>query len=424
MTGQKVEQLRIAVIGCGRFARNFVPLFCKHPAVASVCVCDVIPERAAEYAETFGVPVIASFDDALASDKINAVAIFTPRFAHGPMVIRALKAGKHVYSAVPCAISVADIREIERLVRETKLTYSMGETGFYRAATIFCRNEYYAGHFGKFVYGEAQYNHDIRNMEASYRSSGGADWRKYAGIPPMFYPTHSTSMILGAMPGVYAKRVTAMGYREQNRTDIFGTGEVNLYGNPFSNTTMLMELSNGGIARISENRCVGWRSPETYISQFYGTDGGYEFSVAHHYMAQWDLERYGNVQMREVTDCVLPHTTAARIHSDPEKAVQEIADGCGFTETAPIQPTERLPREFFGMPNGHNGTHHFIIDDFCHAATTGMLSPTNIWQTARFNLPGLVAHESALHGGVPMAVPDLGDPPADWTLLNPDHFPI
>ena len=424
MVGKKVDKLRIAMIGCGNFARNFVPLFCKHPAVESVCVCDLIPSRAKEYSEEFGVPIIESFEAALESDKINAVAIFTQRYAHGPMVIQALKAGKHVYSAVPCAISVDDIREIERLVRETRLTYSMGETGFYRAATVFCRNEFFAGHFGKFVYGEAQYNHDIRNMENSYRSSGGEEWRKYAGIPPMFYPTHSTAMILGAMPGVYAKRVTALGYREQNRTDIFDDGDVNLYGNPFSNTAMLLELSNGGIARISENRCVGWRAPETYISQFYGSDGGYEFSVAHHYMAQWDPNRDGFVQMREVTDDVLPVSTSNLIHNDPEKAVQEIADGCGFTESAPIQPTGRLPKEFSGMPNGHNGTHHFLIDDFCRAATTGKLSPTNIWQVARFNIPGLLAHESALHGGIPMEVPDLGDPPADWTLLNPDRFPI
>ena len=81
------------------------------------------------------------------------------------------------------------------------------------------------------------------------------------------------------MPGVYVKKVMALGYKESPRTDIFGTDGQNLYNNPFSNEVMLAELSNGGIARISENRCVGWKAPETYISQFYGTDGGYEFAV-------------------------------------------------------------------------------------------------------------------------------------------------
>ncbi len=411
------EKMTIAVIGCGCFAKSFVPLFKAHRMMEKVYVCDLIRERAENYAEMFDVPIIDSFEEALASDEINAVAIFTQRFKHGKMVIDALKAGKHVYSAVPCAIDVEDIIEIERLVRKTRLTYSMGETGFYRGPTVFCREEYKKGTFGKFAYGEAHYNHDIRNMENSFRSSGGEEWRKYAGIPPFFYPTHSTAMILGSMPGVYAKRVTAFGYEGSPRTDIFGTEGQNLYNNPFSNTTMLMELSNGGIARISENRCLGWRCPETYISQFYGTDACYEFSVANHSFCQWDPERPGKTIMKDVTNILQPASVYQAIREDYAAAIQQIADGAGFRETCPVQPTHRLPKEFEGLKNGHNGTHQFLIDDFMRAYETGKLSPTNIWQVARFNIPGLLAHQSALQNGKTIDVIDLGDPPADWEVL-------
>ena len=159
------EKIKIVVVGCGRFAKNFVPLFKAHPAVEKVYVCDQRRERAEDYAQKFDVEIIDSFEETLNSDKVNSVAIFTQRFAHGKMAIAALKAGKHVYSAVPCAIDIDEIIEIESLVRQTRLTYSMGETGFYRAAAIFCRNEFEKGTFGKFVYGEAHYNHDIRMME-------------------------------------------------------------------------------------------------------------------------------------------------------------------------------------------------------------------------------------------------------------------
>lgn len=414
------EKIRVAMIGCGRFCKNFVPLFKEHPFVEEVYVCDLIRERAESYAERFDVKIIDSFEEALASKEINAIAIFTQRFKHGQMAIDALKAGKHVYSAVPCSISIEEIKEIERLVRETRLTYSMGETGYYRAAACFCRQEYAKGTFGKFTYAEAHYNHDIRNMEESFKSSGGEDWKSFAGIPPFFYPTHSTSMVLSTMPGVYATKVMALGYKESPRTDIYGTEGQNRYNNPFSNEVMLMELSNGGIVRISENRCVGWRSPETYISQYYGTDGGYEFSVAKHHLAYWDTEKPENpgaVVMLDVTEQCMPASVQAMINADYQEAIQKIADGAGFTESAPIQPTERLPEEYKGMPNGHNGTHHFLIDDFCRAVETGKLSPTNIWEVARYNIPGLLAHESALQGGVMIEVPDLGNPPEDWEVL-------
>jgi hypothetical protein len=298
----------------------------------------------------------------------------------------------------------------------------MGETGFYRGPAVFCREEYAKGTFGKFTYGEAHYNHDIRNMEDSFRSSGGEDWKKFAGIPPMFYPTHSTAMILGSMPGVYAKKVVALGFRGSPRTDIYGTDGQNLYNNPFSNTAMLLELSNGGIARISENRCVGWFCPETYISQFYGSEGGYEFSVARHHLCTWDPENPGGTVMLDVTKELQPVEVYEAIEKDYGSAIQQIANGMGFSSTCPVQPTHRLPKEFEGLDNKHNGTHHFLIDDFMRAYETGKLSPCNIWQVARFNIPGLTAHQSALAGGVPMDVLDLGDPPADWEVLSGDHL--
>lgn len=412
------EKIVIAVIGCGRFAKNFVPLFKAHPEVKKVYVCDLIPERAKTYSENFGVDIIGSFEEALASKEINSIAIFTQRTKHGPMAIAALKAGKHVYSAVPCATDIEDIKEIERLVRETRLTYSMGETGFYRAPAIFCREEYAKGTFGKFTYGEAQYNHDIRNMEESFKSSGGEEWRKYAGVPPMYYPTHSTSMILSALPGVYVKKVAAFGFEGSPRTDIYGTEGQNLYNNPFSNTAMLLYLSNGGIARISENRCVGWRAPETYISQFYGSEGGYEFSVAKHHLAKFREDDNHCVTMTDVTERLMPKEAYDMIESDYSSAIQRIADGFGFRMTSPIQPTERLPKEFSGLHNGHNGTHHFLIDDFCRAYATGKLSPCNIWEVARWNIPGLTAHKSALLGGEVTEVIDLGEAPVDWEVLD------
>ena len=49
-------------------------------------------------------------------------------------------------------------------------------------------------------------------------------------------------------------------------TDIYGTEGQNFYGNPFGNETLVAELSNGGVMRISENRNIGWKCPETFIT--------------------------------------------------------------------------------------------------------------------------------------------------------------
>ena len=44
----------------------------------------------------------------LASD-VDAVAIFTQRWTAWTTGVQALRAGKHVYSAVPMAVSVAEV---------------------------------------------------------------------------------------------------------------------------------------------------------------------------------------------------------------------------------------------------------------------------------------------------------------------------
>ena len=68
-----------------------------------------------------------------------------------------------------------------------------------------------------------------------------------------------------------------------------------------------------------------------------------------------------------------------------------------------------------GKINGHMASHQFLIDDFCTAVYENKLPYVNAWRAARFTIPGLVAHESAKLGGVPLDIPDFGDAPFEET---------
>ena len=411
------DKIRICFVGCGQFCRHFVPLFQAHPAVEYVAVCDKFPERSRDYMETFKADrIFDSFDDVIASDEINSVAIFTQRDLHGQMAIAALKAGKHVYSAVPMGLKIEEIREIVRLVEETGLTYMMGETGIYRPASVFCRLKYASGEMGDMVYAEAQYNHDMKRLYDVFRYTEGDQWRKMAGLPPLLYPTHSTSMVLSAAKA-HAVKVAAFGYEDTMDPDIFGKGK-NYWDSPFSNSSMLMKLSNGAIVRISENRRIAWHVPETYITSFNGTKASYECSLMQHsYLV---MDEKGSVDYTDVSDLLNPAEVAA--HRNEPDFMQQAVNGAWANTEAPIQIVNRLPREFEGWQTGHAGTHTFMVDDFCQAYMTGKLSPTNAWQAARYNIPGLTAHQSAMQGGVTLDVPDCGDPPEGLEVLSPDRL--
>ncbi|RKR76485.1 Gfo/Idh/MocA family protein [Frondihabitans australicus] len=392
----------IGMIGAGQFAGSFAKLFKIHPDVSRVLVTDLLPERAAELNEREHLDgTVADFDAMLASD-VDAVAIFTQRWTHGPLVAAALKAGKHVYSAVPMAIAVDEIETIIDLVRETKLTYMMGETSYYNPATIFAREKVKEGAFGRIFYAEGDYVHDMDlGFYAAYQYSGGEDWKKTASYPPMLYPTHAIGGVLGAIPG-HAVSVSCIGVQDQRGDGVFDK-EVSQFGNDFSNATALFELNDGGVMRTNEMRRVGYPSQiRESRFRFFGTEASFEQLAE---VSVWQDKH----EVHDISDKITTKPTLA--HDDPALANVDPALRDAFVSGyAEVHDTSRLPEEYRGVPSGHEGSHHFLVDDFVRAVVDGTLPPVNAWVAARYTLPGIIAHESAKQHGERLPIPDFGDP--------------
>ena len=417
--------IKIGVVGCGAFSADFIRLFNNHPDVDEVAVADVFEERARSTAEKFGLKrYFLSLDDMLENGSdLDSIAIFTQRHLHGPMIIKALKRGKHVYSAVPIGCTIEEIKEILELVNQTRQIYMMGETCYYYPCAIYCREQYEKGNFGKFVYGESQYYHDICEMYNDFKRSGGDTWQRAAGIPPMFYPTHSISMIFSAIHE-HAVKVSCMGLRDNHEDNIYGEGK-NDWDNPFSNETALFQMSGGGVVRINEFRRVGINKPSSYITCFYGDKGSYECSVTNHTF-QRGVASGETPYMEDVGPLVNTIRYNEEIDTmDKRTGPISVRYIEGY---AAIQDTSRLPISFrMEKPYSHYNSHPFLVDDFVRAVMTGKLPPNNAWDAARYMIPGLIAHESALQGGVLMDIPDFGDAPADWeklTFETPDYYEV
>jgi len=399
----ETKKFTLAVIGCGRFADWFMPIFKAHPNVEKIYACDLVESKAKDFEKRFGLEIIDTYEEVLKRGDIDCVLNFTQRHLHGSIVKRALMAGKHVFSAVPMASTVKECEEIVELVKQTGLIYMMAETCYYYPCAMFCREAYEKGKFGKFVYGASQYYHDIDSI-------GYGKDKNEAGMPPLLYPTHSTSMILSAV-GSFVKRVTCVGYKDTENDGRFGKGN-NLWDNEYSNQYVFMELDNGGVARVTEARRIGWGKPSSYISALYGTNGGYEFSNAQHILVERDY-KYGeeeHVKFEEVSDYV--NLTELTEHKNDVDFKEKVANGeWQWSGNAPVQQkeVERLPEEFKDLPTGHMGSHKLLVDDFLRAVRENKQPILNAWKAARYTIPGLVAIESLKQGGIPLPVPDFGD---------------
>ncbi|MEJ1090548.1 Gfo/Idh/MocA family oxidoreductase [Microbacterium istanbulense] len=393
----------VGVVGAGQFSGQFAALFQHHPGVSAVHVTDVISDRADDLVQASGLAgTFASFEDMIASPQIDAVAIFTQRWTHGPLVVRALRAGKHVYSAVPMAISVDEIGAIIEAVRETGLTYMMGETSYYNPATVFARQKVAEGAFGRLFYGEGDYVHDMDlGFYEAYQFSGGEGWKSTASYPPLLYPTHSIGGVLGAWP-THATAVSAVGTVDQRGDGVFDRA-VSQFDNDFSNATALFELDGGGSMRVNEFRRVGYPS-HLRESRFrwFGTEGSFEQLAL---TSVWQTKE----GVEDISDLIDTHASISA--DDPTLAnVAPALRDAFISGYAKIHDLERIPEELRPLHNGHEGSHHFLVDDFVRAVTDEVLPPVNAWQAARFTLPGVIAHESARRGGERLTIPDMGEP--------------
>ncbi|MBT3288570.1 MAG: Gfo/Idh/MocA family oxidoreductase [Victivallales bacterium] len=430
--------IKLGLCGVGSFGSAFVSLFQSHPGVDEVYLADLFPDRLAEKAaENKVVKTFPSLDELCKSD-CDAIAIFTQRWMHGPQAVQALKAGKHVYSAVPTGQTLEELEELVKTVEETGLTYMMGETSYYRSQTTFCRNAFAAGKFGEFVYGEGQYHHDMAHFYKSYMHSGKDQWKPTASCPPMLYPTHSTAFIL-AVTFRRMTEVSCFGYVDHHIDGIFDP-DLSLWGNVFSNESALFRTSDGGMARVNEFR----RTAHSMMDRMTitGTHGCYqeqpraEGGTLSNVVSTLDFpEGYGD-------DGTIPFATAGKDvklrfkdHNDlcVFKSVVVTEENIGvlpneylgktFKGVSPFQPWQQLPVEFADRKNGHEGTHVFMVNDFVRAVNQQQLPPNHVWQAARYNAPGIVAHASAQKDGERLSIPDFGTPPAGAATMN-ETFPL
>ncbi len=399
--------IRIGIVGAGQFAPCFIPLFQAHPAVTDVSVTDIIRDRSDLMARRFRLATVFESFEAMLDSNVDAIAIFTPRWTHAPLALQALRAGKHVYCAVPAATSLDELQDLVETVQRTGLIFMLGETSYYYAATVYCREIFETGAFGRFVYGEGEYLHDMAHgFYEAYQYSGGPDWKRTAGYPPMLYPTHSVAMIL-SVTGARATQVSCLGTIDQHADGIFRAGSNN-WDNVFSNETALMRTSDGGVLRINEFRRCAIGTGRCVRMSLVGTEAAFEeqFNAA-------GFVTHGGQSVDLTADLRTRNISVAnwekrKASSTPEPLEQR--DFVSGFAKAHERVRQRLPRSFDGMPNGHDGSHQLLTDDFIIAVVNATLPPNHVWQAARYNAPGIVAHESAKRDGETMKVPDFGWP--------------
>lgn len=204
----------IAVIGCGRIAKNaHFPAFAKMENVRVKYACDILPEKAEKLKEEYPLieNVISDYKIALADPEVDAVFVLTPNFAHYTVTMDALRAGKHVFCEKPITVNYALSREMAQEAEKQGRILNIGVCNRYHKSVEMLEELNRQGRFGNIyhVYCSFRSFRSIPGLGGAFttkeQSGGGVliDW----GV-------HFLDLILYILGGAKLKNVTCDAYCE------------------------------------------------------------------------------------------------------------------------------------------------------------------------------------------------------------------
>lgn len=142
-------EVRVALVGCGRISRNHFDAIGKIDGLRVSAVCDIVAERATEAGKRLGVPSFTSYEEMLRSAECDVVTIATPSGLHPEHGIAAARAGKHVVSEKPMAITLAAADALLRACDEAGVRLFVVKQNRLNPPIQFLRRAIDKGRFGR-----------------------------------------------------------------------------------------------------------------------------------------------------------------------------------------------------------------------------------------------------------------------------------
>ena len=364
-----MQRIKIGVFGARR-GRSMINYCCVSDKAQIVAVCDHWEPALEKIRTRYPDEHIALYEDfdTFLSHDMDAVVLANHADEHAPYAIKALQAGKHVFSEVVPAQTMQEAVALVEAVEMSGKVYAYGENYCYMPATLEMRRLYRAGKIGELEYGEGEYIHNCEPIWSNITYGDPLHWRNrmYAN----FYCTHSIGPLIH-ITGLRPVQVTGFesGMNERHmRVGALG-GQFGIEMITLDNGAMLKSI-HGDLYKNSVWYCL------------YGSKGRME-------SAREDAEA-GDV-------------SRLYVNADPYSG----AYGQGKLENLTLSDHIPVTDAHFG----HGGSDYHSMDHFVRKLLGDPEADIiDVYEAMDMFLPGLFAYRSVLQGGIPVSIPDLRDP--------------
>jgi len=159
-----MNQIRIAVIGCGNVSQGHIRAWLNEPERARiVALVDIAPQFAETYKEQFDLrdtDIYTDYRDALARSDVDVVDICTPSHLHAEQIMAAMDSGKHVMTEKPTGYNLEECRQLRWYAQKyPQLKVGVAYSLRYYPLNIRVRKLINSGAIGKVMFAEASHNH-------------------------------------------------------------------------------------------------------------------------------------------------------------------------------------------------------------------------------------------------------------------------
>lgn len=363
------RKIRIGVMGAGR-GSSMINYCAQANNAEVVAICDKWEDglkRQKELHADLPITYYTNFDEFIEHD-MDAVVLANYANEHAPFAIRAMKAGKHVFSEVLPVQTMKEAVELVEAVEQTGRIYAYGENYCYMPAPVEMRRLYRAGVLGEFEYAEGEYIHNCENIWPAITYGEPDHWRNT--MYSTFYCTHS----LGPIVHITGLRpVSVTGFESTMNARNLRVGSK---GGQFG--IEMVTFENGGIAKSIHGDL--YKNSIWYT--LYGSKGRAE-------SAREDAEN-GDV---------------SRVYLNIDEYDGEYPE---HDRVQTYQPKDALSVD--AQIFGHGGSDFYSMYHFVEKIRGDENADViDVYEALDMFLPGLFAYRSILAGGAPMAIPDLRD---------------
>lgn len=261
--------INAAIIGLGRWGRNLVEsVQGASDAIRFVAGATHTAAKAEAYARAQGIRLHDSYEKALADPAVDAVVLATPHTQHAAQAIAAARAGKHVFTEKPLALTLRSAQAAVRACAKAGVTLAVGYNWRFQPALQEIRRMLEDGRLGKLLHLEGNFC-----GPSAYRYPAG-HWRQAREEGPA-----------GGMTGRGVHVVDAFVYLAGRAESVHALSSRRVLSYGLDDTTSMLLRFRGGASGYLATVIA---TAETWRMQVFGSKGWVEVGDVEH-LATWRM---------------------------------------------------------------------------------------------------------------------------------------